>query len=620
MVNYKLANILIAPDELVAHYTGLYWHDKEGSARYDATDNELVLTGIVDFTTYFNGLSIEKWRHYASVDDIILELTLSGDACQIYATSLFADSEYPVFTKQPLMSCGKSDMPQKIRIPLPKSTAEIEGFVIISSGTTKLLGGAYHTMVDENRIRPIKLAIATTTFKKEKYITCNIEVIQEHVLGSDDPIAKNFHMFVIDNGRTLDAEKLSSPGISVIPNANVGGSGGFARGMMEALDWEATHVLLMDDDVRVLPESFKRTFALLSLTNDRYKDAFINGAMLSREEPNRQFEDVAVVRNGHYNGIKDNNLRVDTYKGIEENESVSVEVPHAYGAWWYSCIPVTAIHKHGLPLPFFVRCDDVEYGMRCKPTYMCMDGICVWHEPFEGRFRGTVDRYQYVRNFLIMNAMDDTGDNGQFMLWFERTFHIYLRAMNYDVCDLILDGLEDYLKGPKFLESVSGERLMKEKGKENEKLLPLNELSPEDQEMCRKAPASQNPWVRTSGKRSSLPARLFEIVPYDRHLIPNWLLDRQPVAVNYARGAYPASLTAGHSVLVAYNQDATQAHVRRMNKRRWQALNDRYHNLVKDFQIRNAAVVQSYLDAKAHLTSRVFWEHYLGLEGQDQTK
>ena len=56
-------------------------------------------------------------------------------------------------------------------------------------------------------------------------------------------------MFVVDNGRTLDAEGLSDDLITVIPNENVGGAGGFARGMIAALesDEDFTHVLLMDD-------------------------------------------------------------------------------------------------------------------------------------------------------------------------------------------------------------------------------------------------------------------------------------------------------------------------------------------------------------------------------------
>ena len=97
--------------------------------------------------------------------------------------------------------------------------------------------------------------------------------------------------------------------------------------------------------------------------------------------------------------VKEEALYIDQLSDIAENEAVDVEVPDAYGAWWYSCIPLNEVREKGLPLPLFVRCDDVEYGMRTKPTYMTMNGICVWHEGFEGRFRPSVDCYQLHSQF-----------------------------------------------------------------------------------------------------------------------------------------------------------------------------------------------------------------------------
>ena len=114
-------------------------------------------------------------------------------------------------------------------------------------------------------------------------------------------------MFVVDNGRTLPAVELSDELVTVIPNNNVGGAGGFARGMISALEDERSfsHVLLMDDDVRMSPESIKRTFNLLSLVSDAYSDAFINGAMLKLSEPDVQYEDVAhVLNNGQFDRCK----------------------------------------------------------------------------------------------------------------------------------------------------------------------------------------------------------------------------------------------------------------------------------------------------------------------------
>ena len=58
----------------------------------------------------------------------------------------------------------------------------------------------------------------------------------------------------------------------------------------------------------------------------------------------------------------------------------------------------------------------------------------------------------------------------------ERNIRMYLRIMAYDTAELFLDGLEDYQKGPDYLAHVSGEKLMKENGARNEKLVPIEEL------------------------------------------------------------------------------------------------------------------------------------------------
>ena len=70
-----------------------------------------------------------------------------------------------------------------------------------------------------------------------------------------------------DNGKTLDMNKLSSAHIHIVQNKNTGGAGGFTRDLIEILDannagMEITHVLLMDDDIVIDPESLLKTYRI----------------------------------------------------------------------------------------------------------------------------------------------------------------------------------------------------------------------------------------------------------------------------------------------------------------------------------------------------------------------
>lgn len=624
-IDHMLSNIVLPKGAEPLGGWDLYIKTPEGSVCAPEI-NGCLLQGSVDFFTYFNACSLAKWKKYAGIKRVYLHLEFANEAInkeyactiQFFGRSYLDSAASSLASGVRLTSTmGKTKENGSLVFDLliPETDYEVIGFALDVRGGVVLEKAYYYARVAEEQINPVKIALCTTTFLKEDYIIPNIELVKNEVLAADDVIAKNFHMFVIDNGRTLDAEALSDEGVTVLPNPNVGGSGGFARGMMEAMkhDENFTHVLLMDDDVSISTESLRRTFNLLSLATGKYKNAFINGAMLVAEEPNRQFEDVSyVVNSGAYASVKSNKYYMDQQQYIVRNEHIDVEIPKAYGAWWFSCIPVSAIEQVGLPLPLFVRCDDVEYGMRAKPIYMTMNGICVWHDGFMGRSRASVDSYQYVRNFLIMIAMTDCSSQDLFMLRMERALRLQLRVMSYDAADLILDGIADYLKGPDYFASLNGEEVIKRNAKKNEKLVPLDELA----EPYRNVTYNK----RLLGDQSYIKPflKLMRTLPYDRHLLPDVLLRDTPEAVFYSGLSILSPRTIGTKTLVAIDLEGNQGAVRHMDRERYQQIMDRWKALKSELKERGDEVRAAYKEAQLYLTSTEFWEKYLGLDEADE--
>ena len=624
-IDHTLSNIVLPKGAEPLGGWDLYIKTPEGSVCAPEI-NGCLLQGSVDFFTYFNACSLAKWKKYAGIKRVYLHLEFANEAInkeyactiQFFGRSYLDSAASSLASGVRLTSTmGKTKENGSLVFDLliPETDYEVIGFALDVRGGVVLEKAYYYARVAEEQINPVKIALCTTTFLKEDYIIPNIELVKNEVLAADDVIAKNFHMFVIDNGRTLDAEALSDEGVTVLPNPNVGGSGGFARGMMEAMkhDENFTHVLLMDDDVSISTESLRRTFNLLSLATGKYKNAFINGAMLVAEEPNRQFEDVSyVVNSGAYASVKSNKYYMDQQQYIVRNEHIDVEIPKAYGAWWFSCIPVSAIEQVGLPLPLFVRCDDVEYGMRAKPIYMTMNGICVWHDGFMGRSRASVDSYQYVRNFLIMIAMTDCSSQDLFMLRMERALRLQLRVMSYDAADLILDGIADYLKGPDYFASLNGEEVIKRNAKKNEKLVPLDELA----EPYRNVTYNK----RLLGDQSYIKPflKLMRTLPYDRHLLPDVLLRDTPEAVFYSGLSILSPRTIGTKTLVAIDLEGNQGAVRHMDRERYQQIMDRWKALKSELKERGDEVRAAYKEAQPYRTSTEFWEKYLGLDEADE--
>lgn len=624
-IDHTLSNIVLPKGAEPLGGWDLYIKTPEGSVCAPEI-NGCLLQGSVDFFTYFNACSLAKWKKYAGIKRVYLHLEFANEAInkeyactiQFFGRSYLDSAASSLASGVRLTSTmGKTKENGSLVFDLliPETDYEVIGFALDVRGGVVLEKAYYYARVAEEQINSVKIALCTTTFLKEDYIIPNIELVKNEVLAADDVIARNFHMFVIDNGRTLDAEALSDEGVTVLPNPNVGGSGGFARGMMEAMkhDENFTHVLLMDDDVSISTESLRRTFNLLSLATGKYKNAFINGAMLVAEEPNRQFEDVSyVVNSGAYASVKSNKYYMDQQQYIVRNEHIDVEIPKAYGAWWFSCIPVSAIEQVGLPLPLFVRCDDVEYGMRAKPIYMTMNGICVWHDGFMGRSRASVDSYQYVRNFLIMIAMTDCSSQDLFMLRMERALRLQLRVMSYDAADLILDGIADYLKGPDYFASLNGEEVIKRNAKKNEKLVPLDELA----EPYRNV--SYNKRLLGDQSRIKPLLKLMRTLPYDRHLLPDVLLRDTPEAVFYSGLSILSPRTIGTKTLVAIDLEGNQGAVRHMDRERYQQIMDRWKALKSELKERGDEVRAAYKEAQPYLTSTEFWEKHLGLDEADE--
>lgn len=95
----------------------------------------------------------------------------------------------------------------------------------------------------------MSIAAVVVTFNRLKYLKKVISAIKEQTLEVN-------YIIVINNGSTDGTREWldSQPSLSVIHQDNVGGSGGFYRGIQEALKLESDWIWCMDDDVYPRPD------------------------------------------------------------------------------------------------------------------------------------------------------------------------------------------------------------------------------------------------------------------------------------------------------------------------------------------------------------------------------
>lgn len=423
-------------------------------------------------------MSVEKWGKYARIENISLKLKISGK----FRVLLINKEKVNVNISEKIIleSVLQSKQPQDFIIPYTDGcnrgmyTFALEAL----EDNSKYYGGAYTSEIDKKKIRNVKIGIGICTFKREAFIEKNIKILNEAILeNQDSPLYGRLEVFIADNGRTLDQAVLESDKIHIYPNKNLGGAGGFTRDIIEMMQnndkYHITHVLLMDDDIVIEPEALARTYMLLSLIRDEYRDAFIGGAMLRLDQQYRQVEAGASWNGGNLISLK-SGLDLRCCESCLYNET---EEYAEYNAWWYCCFPIDIVREDNLPLPIFIRGDDLEYGLRNMKKLILMNGICVWHEPFENKYSSFLE-YYIIRNQLIDNAFHCQW-YGKKQLKKTMFKHCVQEVMfyRYRNVDLYLQGIRDFLKGPVWLMGQDGEILHKKVMSEGYRGQELEELS-----------------------------------------------------------------------------------------------------------------------------------------------
>jgi len=432
--------------------------------------------GTAWFDTYFNGFSVEKWKKYTEVEQISVTLYLKGK----FEIGLYSKEKIHDLIAEKALSITAFDSETLTSVTLPFQSYEEKGMYFVRlearSDGAEFWGGYYSSEISEEQLWPVDIAINICTFRREAFVKRNLDILKRCIL--EDPeheMSRHLQIFISDNGKTLDIPALSSEQIHIVPNKNVGGAGGFTRGLLEIMhcpDYRATHVLFMDDDILIEPEALYRTYAILRCRKRKYEELFVGGAMLRLDQQNIQVESGAAWYEGNLQSRKAG-VDLNTVDGCLYNET---EEYVEFNAWWYCCTPMSVVREDNLPLPIFIRGDDLEYGLRNMKHLMLMNGICVWHEPFENKYSSFLS-YYILRNLLYDNALHCP----KYSKWkfLKRLYGDVLRELfyyRYQNVELIFRGVNDFFRGVEFLKETDGEQLHQELMAAGYKARPVEEL------------------------------------------------------------------------------------------------------------------------------------------------
>jgi len=246
--------------------------------------------------------------------------------------------------------------------------------------------------------REVTPTFVICTFNRVAQLQANLVTLS----GILDVEASEWRVIVVDNARTFAVQpNLTTERIQVIPQKNVGGAGGFGRGIHVALDDTTTsHIILLDDDADIDAVSIARMMNLFRFQVQ--EEDFIGGVQMDVYEPLKLADASAYWRPDRFETVEARMppSRLDSPEG---KSALARNLYTNFNGWWLFGGSKAAFLRNGMPLPIFVHLDDVDFGVRAdiagRRTWT-VPGIAVWHEPYYAKVEGWFAFYN-IRNELI---------------------------------------------------------------------------------------------------------------------------------------------------------------------------------------------------------------------------
>jgi galactofuranosylgalactofuranosylrhamnosyl-N-acetylglucosaminyl-diphospho-decaprenol beta-1,5/1,6-galactofuranosyltransferase len=446
------------PLDLRALYVDEDKGNRQRSRSTARTELEVPADSEVSFATYFNAFPASYWRRWTTLETVELRLSVDNP-CRVDVYRSKSDGTQ-IHVRGQVVE-GK----ERISFSLDLTPFEDGGWYWFDITTEN----KPVTMTDSGWYAPMEapgrgsIAIAITTFNRTA--DC-VEALR--TLGEDELVLDSItRITVADQGtqkvREADgfAEASARLGgkLKIAEQGNMGGSGGYARGMYEALtETDCAQVLLMDDDIVIEPDSVLRALAFSRFAS---QPMIVGGQMLNLQARSHLHSMGEVVDPYKFmwraapNVEYDHDFAEEPLRD-EESEDLHRRIDVDYNGWWMCLIPRSIVEQLGLPLPLFLKWDDAEYGLRAGragyPT-ASVPGVAIWHMPWSDKDDATDwQAYFHLRNRLVVAAMYNRHRRPTDMLLhsLKSTFK-HLLSLEYSTVALQEQAIKDFVSGPQEL-------------------------------------------------------------------------------------------------------------------------------------------------------------------------
>lgn len=419
--------------------------------------------------TFFNAFPAGYWRRWTRVDAVQFSARVRGRG----TIMLFRSSGRGLFEPAGTIDVNAPTRATTVRAELAMTGLMDGGFFWFDakagdSDDLTIEDAAWSVPVEARRGSDGTLSIAITTFNRAPYCLNQLKAIaaDANVRGRLDTIYctdQGTDLVRDEPGFAAVAKDLGSQ-LTYVRQRNMGGSGGFARGMYETVKaGKSDYTLLLDDDAISEPESIMRAVQFADYCT---RPTIVGGGMFHLDNRTMLY-----TLGERYNRAS---YWTQPAAGLEYNHDFATQplrdspklhrrADSDFNGWWMCLIPTQIMREIGLAQPLFIKFDDVDYGLRAEDHgyhTVCLPGVAVWHQAWHAKDPSrTWEGYYLYRNHWICSLLHCTKPSWHFlygMLFDDAKAGVELV---YSAMHLHHLALRDIMRGPEYIADTLATKL-----------------------------------------------------------------------------------------------------------------------------------------------------------------
>jgi len=412
----------------------------------------------VEFSGWLDALPLGYWGRFTSVETVRLEVTSSAPVdvtvrvsdrqavCRDVASGTTRDGAFTATVDVGESADGGWAWP-----------------VLTAESGAEMTEVSWRWVTDDIVPQPNSLAVAITTFDRQEACLRQLGALAAAARdgGSLDGVLGR--VILVDQGTTSVAESAEFKAVvdslgerlTVIRQQNLGGSGGFTRGLHEGLkDFRITHVALLDDDALAQPEGLAHAWAFAQAAR---RPTLVGGHMFDAAAPTTLYRLGEVMDRTRFTWTSLPGTPTNTdlaHTAVSGHAWLGPAYSVDFPPWWMCLVPRAVVEAIGMPMPFFVKWDGVEFGLRAEAAgvaSVALPGAVVWHDSWVGKnAESGWQAYFLLRNRIVTALLNDARPTVLVAEWMAVSLR-HLAQRNPAAVAMRWAALKDVLHGPGWL-------------------------------------------------------------------------------------------------------------------------------------------------------------------------